>query len=84
MTADVRIIPEHFWRDVWHENCASSHHPAPMRHLRERHLTPGGACLRLYECAACGQRVFAGVDEWNHIVTVAAAAAPAGDTQVQP
>lgn len=67
----IRVMPENYWRDVWHENCEINgrQRAMPMLHLKDRLTIEDGSELRLYECTNCHARVFAGLDANRFVVT---------------
>ena len=61
-----QVSPENYWREVWHHSheCRSG----PMKRLGERLKIEDGSELRLFECASCGTRLFAGLDAKRMVV----------------
>ena len=61
-----QVSPENYWREVWHHSheCRSG----PMKRLEERLEIEDGSKLRLFECASCGTRLFAGLDARRMVV----------------
>ena len=62
----VRVRPENFWREVWHEDCPER---GPMVRLAGRLTIDDGTVLREYECLGCGVRCYAGLDANRFVVT---------------
>lgn len=71
----VRVIPENYWREVWHDGCPNR---GPMRRLSGTLTIEDGSVLRLYECLGCPVRTYAGLDTKRRVVTRPAPAAPGG------
>lgn len=65
-TESVRVLPENFWREVWHDGCARR---GMMIERKERITIEDGSVLRLWECLMCGARCFAGLNAKRVIVT---------------
>jgi hypothetical protein len=64
----VEILPENFWRDVWHTNCFSA---LPSRMLRRPEITTieDGSTLHRYKCVLCDAQVYGGLDKNRRVVT---------------
>jgi hypothetical protein len=59
----MRVTPENFWREVWHDaECRS-----PCYHRNEYLTIEDGSALRLYECVKCGTKVYAGLDSQRRV-----------------
>jgi len=57
---------ENHGRRVWHAGCGLG--CSPMVRRTETLRIEDGSLLRLYECATCGAKVYAGVDSQRRIV----------------
>lgn len=75
---EMRVLPENYWREVWHDaECRS-----PCYHRNEFLTIEDGSRLRLYECVRCSTKVFAGLDARRHVVH--RAYAPVASTGERP
>lgn len=65
---------------AWHMDCPKMH-CAPMKWLTESLTIEDGSTLGGFECTACGERGFAGVDAHRRCISRAAALTRGGDSR---
>jgi hypothetical protein len=57
-------------RDVWHVDESKHRHAGPMKKIgNQRHSTGPNTYMNFYECAACHERAWVGLDAESRIVT---------------
>lgn len=66
----LKVWPENFWRDVWHDAPCRGimKHHNQFRHVREEEDIN---VLRLFECMTCGTTFYAGLNKDRRIVVEA-------------
>lgn len=67
----MKIQLEHAPRCAWHMDCPKLH-CAPMKWLTGSLVLRDGSTLREFECTACGEHGFAGLDAQRRCVSRAA------------